>query len=227
MKKYLVLGVLFVLPIVAYVFFASGVNNFGKLPTLRESVLAEVSLLDENGSEVSFKDHISILGFLGDDLEHKKTNAFNLNQKIYKRFNGFTDFQFVMVLPENTKSQVAALKQELSPLADISNWKFVFLPTDQVADMYNKLNIPGALNDDVYIDRVYIIDRDGSLRGRSDDEDMGLLFGYDATSVAEINNKMVDDVKIILAEYRLALKKNNKSGTSQRDSYLKKLQHEK
>ena len=28
-------------------------------------------------------------------------------------------------------------------------------------------------------------------------------------SVAELNNYMVDDVKIILAEYRLALKKNN------------------
>ena len=28
-------------------------------------------------------------------------------------------------------------------------------------------------------------------------------------SVADLNNKMVDDVKIVLAEYRLALKKNN------------------
>ena len=28
-------------------------------------------------------------------------------------------------------------------------------------------------------------------------------------SVAELNNKMKDDVKVVLAEYRLALKKNN------------------
>ena len=35
------------------------------------------------------------------------------------------------------------------------------------------------------------------------------MFGYNSSSVAEINNKMVDDVKVILAEYRLALKKNN------------------
>ena len=28
-------------------------------------------------------------------------------------------------------------------------------------------------------------------------------------SVAEINKKMTDDAKVILAEYRLALKKNN------------------
>ena len=33
--------------------------------------------------------------------------------------------------------------------------------------------------------------------------------GYDARSVADIHNNMVDDVKVILAEYRLALKKYN------------------
>ncbi len=33
------------------------------------------------------------------------------------------------------------------------------------------------------------------------------MYGYDASNYAEINNKMGDDVKVILAEYRLALKK--------------------
>ena len=56
---------------------------------------------------------------------------------------------------------------------------------------------------------VFIVDRDLSLRGRDDDEDIGMLYGFNSQSVAEINNKMVDDVKIILAEYRLALKKND------------------
>ena len=56
---------------------------------------------------------------------------------------------------------------------------------------------------------MFIIDRYLNLRGRDDDEDIGKLYGFNAESVAEINNKMVDDVKIILAEYRLALKKND------------------
>jgi hypothetical protein len=56
---------------------------------------------------------------------------------------------------------------------------------------------------------VFIIDKDKALRGRDDDEDIGTLYGYDARTVAEINNKMEDDIKVILAEYRLALKKNN------------------
>ena len=45
---------------------------------------------------------------------------------------------------------------------------------------------------------VFIVDRNLSLRGRDDDEDTGMLFGFNSQSVAEINNKMVDDVKIIL-----------------------------
>ena len=53
---------------------------------------------------------------------------------------------------------------------------------------------------------VYIVDKNRSLRGRNDDD--GIKFGYDSRSVADINNFMVDDVKVILAEYRLALKKN-------------------
>ena len=56
---------------------------------------------------------------------------------------------------------------------------------------------------------MFIIDKDENLRWRKDDEDEGTKYGFNTTSVAELNNKMEDDVKIILAEYRLALKKNN------------------
>ncbi len=56
---------------------------------------------------------------------------------------------------------------------------------------------------------VFIIDKDLNLRGRTEDEEEGTKFGFNSNSVADLNNKMVDDVKIILAEYRLALKKNN------------------
>jgi len=45
------------------------------------------------------------------------------------------------------------------------------------------------------------------LRGRDDDEDAGVLYGFKAQDIAEVNNKMSDDVKVLLAEYRLALKK--------------------
>nr|WP_224484319.1 hypothetical protein [Robertkochia sp. 3YJGBD-33] len=222
MKKYLVLAVLFVLPIVAYVFFASGVNNFGKLPVVTEEVaeLGEHTTLEGNEG-VALGNKITILGFLGENLDLKKTNAFNLNQKIYKRFNGFEDFQFVMVLPEGTEDKAAALKMELAPLADVGNWNFVFVQPSEIQRIFSSLNTSYDLGEDLGSDRVFIIDKERRLRGRVQDEDHGLLAGYDATSVAEINNKMVDDVKVILAEYRLALKKNNINESSKRDAYLK------
>ncbi|WP_411030092.1 hypothetical protein [Spongiimicrobium sp. 3-5] len=205
MKKGFVLVVLFILPIVAYLFFASGVNNFGKLPVLTNTI-KDVSFLD---SEVTLKDKITILGFLGRDLELKKGNAFNLNQKIYKRFFEFHDFQLVMVQPKGTEEKVATLKKELSSLTDIRGWKFVFAEEDEINELFSTLKTDLTLDRHMGTPYVFIVDKDKNLRGRTDDEDIGTKYGFNTTSVAELNNKMEDDVKIILAEYRMALKKNN------------------
>jgi len=205
MKKTFVLIVLFILPLVAYMFFASGVNNFGRLPTLTEDV-QDVQALS---SEVTLNGKITILGFLGYDSELKKGNAFNLNQKIYKPFYEFRNFQMVMVLPVGSEEKVVELKKELSALADIKNWKFVFGEDEEIRALFNSLETNLKLDEKLGSLYVFIIDKERNLRGRSNDEDEGLKYGFDATSVADLNNKMEDDVKVILAEYRLALKTNN------------------
>lgn len=205
MKKTVVLVILFILPIVVYLFFASGVNNFGKLSTLTE----QVNELDFADTSIKFQDNITILGFLGNNLENKKGNAFNLNQKIYKRFHEFNDFQFVMVMPKGTEEKVSELKDELSNLADVSKWNFIYADDDQIKELFLSLKTDIQLDDDMGSKYVFIIDKDKNLRGRTDDEDEGTKYGFNTNSVADLNNKMEDDVKIILAEYRLALKKNN------------------
>ncbi len=202
MKKTFVLVVLFVLPIVAYLFFASGVNNFGKLPTLTQNV-ADVPVDD-----VTFHDKITILGFFGKDVEKRHGNAFNLNQKIYKRFYEFKDFQFVIMVPKGTEDKVAVLQKELRNLTDISKWKFVFTDEEQIIKVFSSLKTDISLDEDLGTSFVFIIDRDKNLRGRTKDDDQKTKYGFNTTSVADLNNKMEDDVKIMLAEYRLALKKN-------------------
>ncbi|WP_281542342.1 hypothetical protein [Maribacter aestuarii] len=205
MKKTFVLVVLFVLPIVVYLFFASGVNNFGKLPILTENI----SEARFNGENIRFADKITVLGFLGNEVELKKGNAFNLNQKIYKRFYEFNDFQFIMVMPIGTEDEVENLKRELSNLVDIEKWKFVFEEPELIQKLFNSLKTDIRLDENLGTPYVFIIDKERNLRGRTEDEDEGTKFGFNTNSVADLNNKMVDDVKIILAEYRLALKKNN------------------
>lgn len=205
MKKTFVLVVLFIFPIVVYLFFASGVTNFGKLPVLTENV-EDISIYD---AQVTFEGKITVLGFLGEDVDLKKGNAFTLNQKIYKRFYEFADFQFVMVLPKGTEAKVEELKKELNELADVSKWRFVFMEPTAIETVFLSLKTDLQLDANYGTPYVFIIDKDKALRGRDKEEKNAILYGFDATSVAEINNKMIDDIKIILAEYRLALKKNN------------------
>ena len=210
MKKTFVLVVLFILPLVAYLFFASGVNNFGKLPVLTEEVLNA----PENAENITFENKITILGFLGYNVELKKGNAFNLNQKIYKPFYEFNDFQIVMIMPLGTEEKVEELKSELGNLVDIKKWNFIFTEDETIRAVFNSLKTNLSLDENLGTHFVFIIDKDKNLRGRTNDEEETTKYGFNATSVAELNNKMEDDVKIILAEYRLALKKNNADRTN-------------
>tara|TARA_R110002020_G_scaffold45140_2_gene129372 strand:+ start:938 stop:1570 length:633 start_codon:yes stop_codon:yes gene_type:complete len=205
MKKFLVLGVLFILPIVAYLFFASGIHNFAKLPIIEK----EIPELDFT-EEVKFKDKITVLGFLGTTIERNGGDLFNLNQKIFKTFREFDDFQFVYLVPETIdEAELKSVVDEMSLLVDMSNWFFIRTTQQNIDDTFQSLKSPYSLLNDGGSPYIFIIDKSRSLRGRDDDEDYGVLYGYDSSDIAELANKMKDDVKIILAEYRLALKKNN------------------
>mgnify|MGYP001158095338 FL=1 len=212
-KKYFVLFILFVFPIVIYLFFASGKNNFALLPVLTTGVDEAGQWETLSGEPVQLQDRITVLGFWGADLSDKKGDALNLNQKIYKRFYQFKDFQFVMVLQQGQQDQVELLKEELKSGVgtDLIKWRFVFGGDDQIASLFKSLKTPLQLTAKNSLPYVFIIDKERNLRGRDDDEDEGTLFGFNAQSVAEINNKMVDDIKVILAEYRRAWKKYNKN----------------
>lgn len=209
-KKYFVLIVLFVFPVFIYLFFASGKNNFALLPILTEDINEIKSWESLSGDIIKFEDNISILGFWGSDVINKKTEALNLNQKIYKRFYEFNDFQFVIVSLNGQEKEIENLKMKLKEGVgtDLIKWKFIFGNSDEIKTLFNSLKIPFILTDSDSTPLVFIIDKEKNLRGRDDDE--GILFGFNSQSVAEINNKMVDDVKVILAEYRRALKKYNR-----------------
>ena len=209
--KKIVLGILFVFPLLVYLFFASGKNNFAKLPILSEKIME----LPENsiGNSTKLNDHISILGYWGGSLQNKKAEALNLNEKIYKRFYQFDDFQFVFLVDSDKKKEVEELKTSLRQGVgtDLSRWNFVYVEKKEIKSHFLSLNISIDLDEDGSTPYVFIIDKNLNLRGRNDDEDIVTLYGYDARSVAQINKKMIDDVKVILAEYRLALKiYNNK-----------------
>ena len=207
-----VLGVLFVFPLVVYLFFASGKNNFAKLPVLTSGV-NELPLKPNSKDSLQLKNKITVLGYWGGDLNLKKAEALNLNEKIYKRFYEFSDFQFVFFVDNEHFNQVETLLLNLEEGVgtDITKWNFIPSTQTQIQAHFKSLNTPLTLDVNGSTPYVFIIDKNLNLRGRDDDEEEGILYGFDARSVAEINKKMIDDVKVILADYRLALKIYNKT----------------
>ena len=150
-----------------------------------------------------------MLTFLGDDIGIREGDALNLNQKIYKRFYQFNDFQLISISPLGSEQNTSLLKDKLSSgtNTDMVNWSFIHLSVQDINKLFLSLETNLKLDEYMGSPYAFIIDKYSSLRGRDDSD--GIKFGYDSRSVADINNSMLDDVKIILAEYRLALKKNN------------------
>lgn len=207
MKKNLVLFILFILPIVAYLFFASGVNGYTKLPIITPKT-ADFGLWKSlNGQKVSLNNKVTILGFGGNELLKNRGNIFNLNQKVYQRYHEFKDLQFVFLCPIGTEKDAAKVLKALGTFTDLSQWKFVFATPAEISNYYNQLHLVGVLDNNLGTSNVYILDKERNLRGRKDNKDY--KEGYDTFHPAELSNEMLDDFKVILYEYRAALKKNN------------------
>lgn len=214
MKKFIVLFVLFIIPIFAYLFFATGVNKFMQLPVLTKNISNIGNWNSLGGEKVTLNEKITILGFAGNSILSKKGNFFNLNQKIYTKNSEFKDFQFVTVVPIGSEIQVKQLVTELSAINKIPNWHFVFASEIEIKTFYENLKLKEKLNPDLSARNVFIIDKKLNLRGRktntfTNSSKDDYKEGYDASSPSDIYNQMNDDVKVVLAEYRLALKRNN------------------
>lgn len=212
MKKNLVLIVLFILPIVAYLFFASGVNSFSKLPVITTNVSELGEWKSSNDKSVKLASKITILGFSGADVYEKRGGYFNLSQKIYNRYREFKDFQVVILVPIGAEKQVDVVLNKLKAVSTMSNWHFVFATPQEIETVYKSMKLQNPIDVSKGSNTVYIVDKELSLRGRkgkNNKNEEEYREGYNTSMVSELHNEMTDDVRIILAEYRLALKKNN------------------
>lgn len=207
MKKNIVLFVLFILPIVAYLFFASGVNSFTKLPTITPKVTDFGNWKSLRGDVIRLDGKITVLGFSGTNLLANRGNLFNLNQKIYQRYHTFKDLQFVMLCPLGTEKDAQAVLEALKAFTDVKQWNFVFATPEEIANFYKKMQLKSQLDSNYGTPNVFIFDKERNLRGRKDKEEY--KEGYNTFHPAELSNEMLDDFKILLYEYKAALKKNN------------------
>ena len=170
MKKNIVLFVLFILPIVAYLFFASGVNSFTKLPTITPKVADFGNWKSLRGDVVRLDGKITVLGFSGTNLLANRGNLFNLNQKIYQRYHTFKDLQFVMLCPVGTEKDAQAVLDALKAFTDVKQWNFVFATPEEIANFYKQMQLKSQLYSNYGTSNVFIFDKERNLRGRKDKE---------------------------------------------------------
>lgn len=213
MKNKIVLISLFALPIVIYLIFSTASHNSLFLPTLSKNnseIPQNWTSLDS--SKIELKGKITVLGFVGNNVIENRGNFFNLNQKIYNKYKGFKDFQMIMVVPLGKEKECQQIIDELAPITgDMSGWKFVFALPYEIQSFYDSYKLAGKLDENFGTAAVIIVDKELNHRGRKGKNKKGVeeyKESYNTISAADLHNEMTDDVKIILREYRLALKKN-------------------
>ena len=207
MKKFTVLFVLFVVPLAAYLFIIQGKINFEPLPVLNEEVIGLNAFQDEN-QDLNLIGKISVVSFLGADFDRIKMGVLNLNQIIYKKLVKYKDFQIVVIVPEGSEEEIVQLKSDLTFMVgtDLNKWKFVFGSKSDIIGLHNDLKVNSELTEYLGNDKVYLIDMNGRLRGRIDEED-GIQYGYNMFKASVLKNELLDDVKVVFYEYNSSLKK--------------------
>jgi hypothetical protein len=213
MKNKLVLILLFVLPIAIYLIFSTATHNSLFLPTIsKANADIPANWVGLNQEKISMKDKITVLGFVGNNVIENRGNFFNLNQKIYNKYKGFKDFQMVMVTPKGNEAKAQQIIEELAPITgEMTGWKFVFATPEEIQNFYDSYKLVGKLDSNFGTPAVLIVDKELNHRGRKGQNKKGqeeYKESYNTISAADLHNEMTDDVKIILREYRLALKKN-------------------
>jgi hypothetical protein len=228
-SRYVVLGILFFLPVTFLLFLYPATHNYTPLDIVNESVLDLDNFHSDSEGEIVLEDYITVLGFLGENPMSKTTTALNLKELVYDKFKGFKRFQIVVVMPKGTEEAVKQLKLEISSYEDLRFWHFVFGEPSDIKRVYFSLNSKTDLASDLSSDNVFVVDKDLNQRGRLDDRtDRELekgkpvygLDAYNCIEVSEIKNKMSDDLRILFTEYRQKRKGEFNSDTRRADDLL-------
>ena len=226
-KRNLILGILFFLPVLFLLMLYPSTHNYNPLDIVNENVSDLQAFTSDSHKTIRLKDQITVLGFLGNQPMNKAISASNLKELVYDKFKGFKKFQIVVLVPLGSEAQVQLLKQEINAHEDLKYWHFVYGDQNEINKVYKSLTSDAELDDSLATDHVFIIDKDLNQRGRIDDRSdneiaieatVVSLESYDTIEVAIIKNKMSEDVRILFTEYRQKRKGEFDSSTRRADN---------
>lgn len=230
-KRYTVLGILFLLPVAFLLMLYPAKHNYEPLNIVSEKVAETQNFTSDNSENVVLKDRITVLGFFGKAPMDMVIAASNLKELVYDKFKGFKDFQIVIIVPQDTEAEIEDLKREINTYEDLKFWHYAFGTEEDIRMLYNSLRTQHQLSEDLSVNNVFIIDKDLNQRGRidgrterqiEDQKPAFSVYSYNTIEVAEIKNMMSDDVRILFTEYRQKRKGKFEDSNTRREKEINK-----
>lgn len=219
MRKILILFSLLLVPSIAYLILSTGRHRIKPLsvfgPKLAQSeedtlfhTIPDFSFTDQNGKSFGSNDlkgKIYVANFFFTSCPTICPQMQTLVKKLHDQddFKTLEDLKIVSftVDPDNDTSE--KLKQfEAKVHADGNRWKFLTGNRDSIYNLAFKGYMANAMPDSaapggfLHSDLVFLIDRDKRIRGI-----------YEGTNSLDMK-RLIDETKVLIAEYNLALKKN-------------------
>ena len=216
-RKWIILGILFLLPVIFLLFLYPSTHNYNTLDIVNEDI-KETDLLNFiDNRKTNFEGNITILNFLGDMPVENITGTLNLKELVYDKFKGFKKFQIISIASLNSEKSLENVKKELLKSDELKYWFFATTSDEEINKIYSSLRSQKELDSSNYTSQVFIIDKQRNQRGRIDDRDddqieknidLFGLYSYNSIIVSEIKKKMNDDIRILFTEYRQKRKGN-------------------
>lgn len=226
MKRNITLGVLFFLPVMFLLMLYPSTHNYNPLEIVNTNVEELHQFSAYNNNSVQLKDKITVLTFLGSNPNENMIATLNLKELVYDKFKGFKNFQIVAVLPYQAKDKIEVIKNNLSAYEELKHWHYVFGDETHIKQLFSSLESAIQLDNNLASPSVFIIDKDLNQRGRIDDREKNEIANnlepyskveYNCLEVAQIKNKMSEDMRILFTEYRQKRKGNFDSSMRRAD----------
>ena len=156
LKKWIILSVLFFLPVIFLLFLYPSTHNYNSLDIVQNNIKDVESFTYIEEEKRVLRGNITVVAFLGANPMDNLTVALNLKELIYDKFKGFKKFQLLMIVPNGSEDEVNELLLELYAYDELKYWGFAFGNSDQIKDIHNSLKSTNALSNDLSFHHVNV-----------------------------------------------------------------------
>ena len=226
MKKYkrLLAILILILPTSIYIYLTYGSHNFTHLPYAGPQTdstchsIPDFTFVNQYGDSLSQSDYngnVYLANFIFTTCPTIcPVMTYNM-RRIQQKLVQYPNFKILShsVFPEYDTPEIL-LKYANKMETDLSNWNFVTGDRNEIysiASSYfvNAMEDSAAEGGFLHSQSFILVDKEGCVRAREDDNGNNIGV-YDGVSDHEVD-LLIDDIKVLMAEYNLAIKDKNES----------------